>query len=73
PIILCATVPADALHASEAAQFVQYVVKSSSTVLPAFGLQAFVPPLLYNNTAPPAFVSQMVSQGLVASGGSLGT
>ena len=72
PIILCVTVPTDSLHPSEADQFVQYVLKNSETVLPAFGLQAFAPPLLYNNTAPPAFVSQMVSQALIGSGGRLG-
>jgi molybdate/tungstate transport system substrate-binding protein len=72
PIILCMTIPTNAPDASEAMQFVRYVAKSSGAVIPAYGLQAFTPPLLYNNTAPPQFVAQMLSQGLVASGGSLG-
>lgn len=72
PIILCMTILANAPDATEAVQFVQYVAKNSGAAIPAYGLQAFTPPLLYNNTAPPQFVSQMLSQGLVASGGSLG-
>jgi molybdate/tungstate transport system substrate-binding protein len=72
PIILCVTIPTNAPHASEATQFVQYVAKNSGSVVAAYGLQAFASPLLYNNTAPPQFVSQMVSQGLVSQGGSLG-
>jgi len=72
PIILCMTIPTDAPDASEAMQFVQYVVKSSGAALTAYGLQPFNPPLLYDNTAPPAFVAQMLSQGLIAQGGSLG-
>jgi molybdate/tungstate transport system substrate-binding protein len=72
PIILCMTIPNNAPHASEAIQFVQYVAKSAGSVVTAYGLQAFPSPLLYNNTAPPQFVAQMLSQGLVAQGGSLG-
>jgi molybdate/tungstate transport system substrate-binding protein len=72
PIILCMTIPNDAPDASEAMHMVQYVAKNAGGVLPSFGLQPFSPPLLYNNTAPPQFVAQMLSQGLVAPGGSLG-
>ena len=72
PIILCMTVPTNAPHASEAMQFVQYLAKSSGPVVSAYGLQPFTPPLLYNNTAPPPFVSQMLADGVVAQGGSLG-
>jgi molybdate/tungstate transport system substrate-binding protein len=72
PIILCMTVPNNAPHASEAMQFVQYLAKSSGPVVSAYGLQPFAPPLLYNNTAPPQFVSQMLAEGDVAQGGSLG-
>ena len=72
PIILCITIPKNAPHASEAIQFVQYVAKNSGSMLGAYGLQAFPSPLLYNNTAAPQFVTQMLSQGLVAQGDSLG-
>ena len=72
PIILCMTIPANAPDASEARQFVQYVAKDSGSVLGAYGLQAFAPPLLFNDTAVPRFVSQMLSQGVVGQGGSLG-
>jgi molybdate/tungstate transport system substrate-binding protein len=72
PIILCATIPTNAPHASEAIQFVQYLAQSSGPVASAYGLQPFAPPLLYNNTAPPQFVVQMLSQGVVAKAGSLG-
>jgi len=72
PIILCMTIPANAPHASEAIQLVQYAAKNSGTMLGPYGLQAFAPPLLYNNTAPPQFVSQMLSQGIIARGGTLG-
>jgi molybdate/tungstate transport system substrate-binding protein len=72
PIILCMTIPANAPHASEAMQFVQYTVKNSGNILGPYGVLAFAPPLLYNNTAPPQFVSQMLSQGVIAQGGILG-
>ena len=72
PIILCMTIPANAPHASEAIQFVQYAAKNSGNLLGPYGLQALAPPLLYNNTAPPQFVSQMLSQGVIAQGGTLG-
>ncbi len=72
PVILCVTIPRDAVHASEAAQFVQYLARNSGAVVSAYGLQPFAPPLLYNDTSPPLFVSDMLSQGLVAPGGSLG-
>ncbi len=72
PIILCATIPVNAPHASEAIQFVQYVAKGSGAVLSAYGLLPFTPPRLYNNTAAPGFVAQMLSQGVIARGGSLG-
>ena len=72
PIILCMTVPTNAPHASEAMQFVKYLAGSSGPVVSAYGLQPFAPPLLYNNTAPPQFVSQMLAEGVVAQDGSLG-
>jgi molybdate/tungstate transport system substrate-binding protein len=72
PIILCMTIPTNAPHASEAMQFVQYLAKSSGPIVSGYGLQPFAPPLLYNNTAPPQFVSQLLSQGAVAQGGTLG-
>jgi len=72
PIILCMTIPVNAPDATEAMQFVQYVVKDSAGVLTPYGLQAFNPPLLFDNTAPPAFVADMLSQGAIAQGGSLG-
>jgi molybdate/tungstate transport system substrate-binding protein len=72
PIILCVTIPTDAPHASEAVQFVQYLAKNAGPTVSAYGLQPFTPPLLYNNTAPPQFVAQFLSEGRVAQGGSLG-
>jgi len=72
PIILCMTIPANASHASEGMRFVQYAAKNSGNMLGRYGLQALSPPLLYNNTAPPQFVSQMLSQGVIAQGGNLG-
>lgn len=72
PIVLCMTIPANAPDAAEAMQFVRYVAKNAGATLGGYGLQPFSPPLLYNNTAPPPFVGQMLSEGLVASGGSLG-
>jgi molybdate/tungstate transport system substrate-binding protein len=72
PITLCMTIPANAPDASEAMQFVRHVAKNAGATLGGYGLQPFSPPLLYNNTAPPPFVGQMLSEGLVATGGSLG-
>jgi molybdate/tungstate transport system substrate-binding protein len=72
PIILCMTIPTNAPHASEAVQFVQYLVKSSGPLASAYGLQPFAPPLLYNNTATPQFVAQMLSGGAIAQAGALG-
>jgi molybdate/tungstate transport system substrate-binding protein len=70
PIILCITVPLSSANSSEALQFVQYVVKNSGS-LSSFGLQPFLPARLYSNVPPPAPVTQLVSQGLVAEAGSI--
>ena len=70
PIILCVTVPLSSSNSAEAIQFVVYVVRNAGT-LTAYGLQPFPQARLYHNVAPPAQVSQLVSQGLLAEGGSL--
>ena len=70
PIILCVTVPLGSSDSQAALEFVQYVVRNVGT-LASYGLHPFGPPLLYNDTAPPAPISALVSQGLVAEGGSL--
>ncbi len=72
PIVLCVTIPRSAPHVSEAMQFVLYVVKDSSPVVSSYGLQGLAPPLLFNDTAAPQPFAQMLSQGTVASGGTLG-
>ena len=69
-IILCITIPLSSVNTSEALEFVQYVVKNAGT-LSSYGLQPFSPARLYNNLAPPAPISQLVSQGLIVEAGSL--
>jgi molybdate/tungstate transport system substrate-binding protein len=70
PIILCITIPLSSVNTSEALEFVQYVVKNAGT-LSSYGLQPFSPARLYSNVAPPAPISELVSQGLIVQAGSL--
>lgn len=70
PIILCITVPLSSANSAEAMQFVQYVVKNAET-LSSYGLQPFSPARLYSNVSPPAFIAQLVSEGLIVETGSL--
>lgn len=70
PIVLCVTVPLGSTNTAGALRFVQYAVENAGALAP-FGLQPLAPPRLYNNTAPPAAVRTLISQGLVVQGGSL--
>lgn len=70
PIILCITVPLNAVNTAEALQFVQYVIQNAKG-LSSYGLQPFTVAMLYNNVPPPAPIQALVSQGLVSEAGPL--
>ncbi len=69
-IVLCITIPLSAVNTAEAIQFVQYVVQNAKS-LSTFGLVPLTPTLLYENTAPPAAIQQLVTQGLIVNNGAL--
>ncbi len=70
PIVICVTVPLSVVNSGEALQFVEYVVQNAKS-LSTFGLVPLTPPLLYENTLPPAAIQQLVTQGLIANNGAL--
>jgi molybdate/tungstate transport system substrate-binding protein len=70
PIVISVTMPMSAVNTAGALQFVQYVVQNSNS-LSTFGVVPLSPCVIYESTAPPAAIQQLVTQGLVVSGGSL--
>jgi molybdate/tungstate transport system substrate-binding protein len=70
PVVICVTVPLSVANSGQAIQFVQYVVQNAKS-LSTFGLVPLSPALLYENTAPPAAIQQLVTQGLIANNGAL--
>jgi molybdate/tungstate transport system substrate-binding protein len=62
-ITLWITVPADSTDTVDSLQFVVFVVKNSPTLLSSFGLVPITPARLYNNTAVPHPLQQLVAQG----------
>jgi molybdate/tungstate transport system substrate-binding protein len=70
PIILCVTVPVSSTNPSDAILFVKYVVQNAAGLSP-YGLTPFSPARLYNDTAPPAAISALVSEGLIVPSGGL--
>ena len=71
PIVLCVAVPLSSTNPGDAILFVQYVVQNTPS-LSSFGLTSFSPARLYNDTTPPAVISGLVSEGLIAPSGGLG-
>jgi molybdate/tungstate transport system substrate-binding protein len=69
-IVICVTIPLSVVNTAEALQFVQYLVNNVKS-LSSFGLVPLNPCLVYENTPPPAAIQQLVTQGLIASGGAL--
>jgi len=70
PIVISVTIPLSVVNTAEAQQFVQYVVQNSKS-LSTFGVVPLSPCVIYENTTPPAAIQQLVTQGLVVSGGAL--
>ena len=70
PILLFITVPKNSTETAYALQFVTYVVQHSSSMA-NFGMVPLSTPKLYNNTAVPAEISQLLTSGQIVTSGSL--
>lgn len=70
PIIISVTIPLSVVNSAEALQFVEYVVQNAHS-LSSFGVVPLSPCVIYENTPPPAAIQQLVTQGLIVSGGAL--
>lgn len=70
PIVISVTIPKSAVNTAEALQFVQYVVQNAKS-LSTFGVVPLSPCVIYESSSPPAAIQQLVTQGLVVSGGTL--
>ncbi|MDA4121143.1 MAG: substrate-binding domain-containing protein [Thaumarchaeota archaeon] len=70
PILLFITVPRNSTETSRALEFVVYVVQQAST-MSGFGLVPLSPPQLYNSTAVPSIVAQLLTDGSVVRSGSI--
>jgi molybdate/tungstate transport system substrate-binding protein len=70
PIVISVTIPKSAVNTAEAVQFVQYVVQNAKS-LSTFGVVPLSPCVIYESASPPAAIQQLVTQGLVVSGGTL--
>jgi molybdate/tungstate transport system substrate-binding protein len=68
-IKLWITVPADSTDTADSLQFVVFVVKNSPALLSPFGLTMITPAKLYNSTAVPQPLQQLVSQGYLQPSG----
>lgn len=70
-ISLFITVPKDSTDFTDSVSFVAYVVKNAATLLSQYGLQGITPANLYNDSAVPKPIQQLISQGYLSEGGSL--
>ncbi len=70
PIYLYITVPLTSSHTNQALRFVVYVLENADS-LREFGLTPLKPAYLYNSTAPPTQIAQLISQGYVEYAGQL--
>jgi molybdate/tungstate transport system substrate-binding protein len=70
-IALFITVPKDATNLDDSIKFVVYVVQNSASLLTRFGLGPITPPRLYNDSAVPTQLNQLLAEGSLTSAGSL--
>lgn len=70
-ISLFITVPKDSTDFTDSVSFVAYVVKNAATLLSQYGLQGITPAKLYNDSAVPQTIQQLISQGFLSESGSL--
>ncbi len=70
-IALYITVPVDSTDTADSLQFVVFVVKNSPTLLSPFGLVPMTPARLYNSTAIPEPLQELVTQGDLQPSGAL--
>ncbi len=69
-IVISVTIPKSAVNTAEALEFVQYVVQNAKS-LSTFGVVPLSPCVIYESASPPAAIQQLVTQGVVVSGGTL--
>jgi len=70
PILLLVTVPVESKNQLDSIEFVTYVVKNDAS-LSSFGLTILSPAKVFNDSAVPSQISQLVSGGYAVYGGSL--
>lgn len=70
-IALFITVPKDSTDAADSLSFVTYVVKNGALLLSQYGLQSISPAQLYNDSAVPQQIQQLITQGYLSEGGTL--
>jgi len=71
PIVLYVAVPKDSTDPVDALSFVSFILHNDQTILGGYQLTVFPHATLYNDTAVPAQISQLISAGLLGKGGSL--
>jgi molybdate/tungstate transport system substrate-binding protein len=71
PIAIFITVPKDSTDPSDSMSFVIFVVENARTVLASFGLTFITPAKLYNDSAVPTQIQQLVAQGNLELAGTL--
>jgi molybdate/tungstate transport system substrate-binding protein len=71
PIVLYITVPRGSTEYIDAVQFTVYTVTNAPILLKSYGLSVFSKPKLYNSTAVPGPIGQLVMSGFISYGGTL--
>jgi molybdate/tungstate transport system substrate-binding protein len=71
PIVLYVTVPRHGTDQTDALSFVSFVLHNGQTLLGGYGLTVFQQATLYNDTAVPGQVAQLLVTGLLGEGGPL--
>ena len=70
-IALFITVPKDTTDFTDSVSFVAFVVKNAASLLSQYGLQSISPAQLYNDSAVPQPIKQLITQGYLSEGGTL--
>ena|SRR2546427_2860362 len=71
PIVLYITVPRGSTEYIDAVKFTVYTVTNAPILLKSYGLSVFSKPKLYNTTAVPGPIGQLVVSGYISYGGTL--
>jgi hypothetical protein len=70
-IALFLAVPSTSTNTADSLSFVSYVIKNGPPILQQFGLESISPGVLYNDSAVPSAIEQLLSGGFLTLGGAL--